>query len=37
MESLEWQAYAGLTGLCKMMAEICGEKLIMDEPDEPMF
>jgi hypothetical protein len=37
MESMEWQAYAGLTDLCKMMAEVCGEKLIMDEPDEPMF
>ena len=37
MDSLEWQAYCAVTDLGKMMAEVCGEKLIMDEPDVPLF
>lgn len=37
MDSLEWQAYAAVSDLTRMMAEVCGERLVLDEPDEPLF
>jgi len=37
VEGLEWQALVGLTDLHKMMQDVCGTTVGLDDIDTPLF